>query len=170
MPIGGGGLIRPMFRALAVPASGLSAQRARIDAIAQNIANAETTRTPEGGAYRRKVVQLAPGGVGPVPVQPMIVAGEVMPGVRAGELPAPGSANGTDAIGVTVEGVAEDMTEGALVYDPGNPDADDNGYVRQSNVRLTDELVDMMEARRLYEANASVFQAVKGMLRRATEI
>ena len=165
---GVGGVVRPLFRALAIPASGLSAQRARIDVIAQNIANAETTRTPEGGPYQRRVVELAPRRVaGDAP--PQIVAGEIVPGVRAGEIPVPGQPQEA-AVGVAVEGVATDGTEGPLVYDPGHPDADENGYVRHSNVRITDELVDMMQARRMYEANASVFEAIKGMLKRATEI
>lgn len=165
---GVGGAVRPLFRALAIPASGLSAQRARIDVIAQNIANAETTRTPDGGAYQRQVVQLAPQQVDGAPAV-QIVAGEITPGVRAGEIPLPGGPQEA-AVGVGIEGVATDTTEGALVYDPGHPDADANGYVRHSNVRITDELVDMMEARRMYEANASVFEAIKGMLKRATEI
>ena len=72
--------------------------------------------------------------------------------------------------GVRVTGVAEDATEGPMVYDPGHPDADENGYVQYPNVSVTEEMVEMMEARRLYEANASVLQAVKNLLRRATQI
>jgi flagellar basal-body rod protein FlgC len=71
---------------------------------------------------------------------------------------------------VRVAGVAEDTTEGPLVYDPGHPDADTNGYVRMPNVELTQEIVEMMEARRYYEANATAFQAIKSMLQRATQI
>jgi flagellar basal-body rod protein FlgC len=64
----------------------------------------------------------------------------------------------------------QDMTEGPVVYDPGHPDANEDGYVQMPNVRITDEMVDLMEARRLYEANASVFDAVKSMVRRATQL
>ncbi|MGH7504821.1 MAG: flagellar basal body rod protein FlgC, partial [Longimicrobiales bacterium] len=88
-------------------------------------------------------------------------------GEPAGELPLP-MVDGEG--GVAVTGVFESATEGALVYDPGHPDADANGYVRMPNVSITDELVDLMDARRMYEANATVFQAMKGMLQRALQI
>jgi flagellar basal-body rod protein FlgC len=124
----------PLFATLGIAASGLSAQRLRMETIATNVANAETTRTETGGPYRRRVVEM-------------------------------------DAIdGVRVAGIAEDATEGPLVYEPGHPDANADGYVRYPNVRLTDEMVDLMDARRLYEANATVFQAAKSMLRRAIDI
>jgi flagellar basal-body rod protein FlgC len=74
------------------------------------------------------------------------------------------------ATGVHVAGVQEDTSAGQLVYDPGHPDADKNGYVHYPNVRVTDEMVDMMDARRVYEANASVFQTAKGMLKQALNI
>lgn len=161
------GRVRPMFRSLTVSASGLSAQRRRIDAIAQNIANAETTRTAEGGPYRRRIVQLE--AQGPAPVPALMIPGELWPtGKAAGELPIPPFEQ--EGGGVRVSGVVEDATEGPLVYEPGHPDADENGYVRMPNVDLTREIVDMMDARRMYEANATVFQAIKNMLQRATQI
>jgi flagellar basal-body rod protein FlgC len=77
----------------------------------------------------------------------------------------------TEALGgVRAAAIEEDPTEGPLVYDPGHPDADANGYVRYPNVDVTRELVDLMEARRVYEANATVFQAAKQLLRRALDI
>ncbi|HET9986185.1 MAG TPA: flagellar basal body rod protein FlgC [Longimicrobiales bacterium] len=160
-------MFRPLFRSLAIAASGLSAQRRRMDVIAGNIANAETTRTPGGGPYARQGVELAPAVVPTEPVAVTPIAGELPGGVAAGELPAP--ALEADA-GVEVVAQLQDATEGPLVYDPGHPDADASGYVRYPNVRVTDELVDLMDARRAYEANASVFQAMKGMLRKAIEI
>jgi flagellar basal-body rod protein FlgC len=157
--VAGSGL-RPMFRGLAIAASGLTAQRARIETTAQNIANAETTRTEAGGAYRRKVVELAS--------RPFDPEGAFVP--RADRpailLPIHPSAGG----GVDVLGVAEDTSDGPLVYDPGHPDADEAGYVRYPNVRMADEMVTLMDARRAYEANATVFQAVKSMLKKALEI
>lgn len=169
--IGGPGGIRPgmrrLFRGLDIAASGLSGQRRRIEVSAENIANADTTRTAEGGAYRRKVVGLAPGEVREPGLAGPIVAGELPVAIRAGEIPTL-SADGQR--GVVVTGVEEAAGEGPLVYDPSHPDADEDGYVRYPNVRVTDEMVTMMEARRLYEANATVFDAVKSMLRRATEI
>ena len=82
----------------------------------------------------------------------------------------PPSATPAEAGGVRILGTLEDTTDGPVVYDPGHPDADQDGYVQMPNVRITDEMVDLMEARRLYEANASVFEAVKSMLRRATQL
>ena len=127
---------RPMFGTLAISASGLSAQRFRMDAIATNIANAETTHTAEGGPYRRRTVEMQ---------------------AAAGA-------------GVDVTGISEDATPGPLVYDPSHPDANADGYVRYPNVSVTDEMVGLMDARRLYEANATVFQATKSMLKAAIDI
>jgi flagellar basal-body rod protein FlgC len=156
---GPGDVIRPLFRALAVPASGMSAQRQRLDAIAMNIANAETTRTAQGTAYRRRTVELEA-----VAALPSQQSAAVSPELR--------SAGSTlaETGGVAVVGVYEDASAGPLVYDPSHPDADDKGYVRYPNVRMEEEMIRLLEARRAYEANATVFQAMKGMLRRAMEI
>jgi flagellar basal-body rod protein FlgC len=153
--------LRPFFRSMSIAASGLSAHRARIEAIADNIANAETTRTADGTPYRRKVVELQE-----IPFQELMEE-------RSAQGPGPwveGPEAGGEVGGVKVMGVAEDATPGPIVYDPGHPDADEDGYVQMSNVRITDELVNLMEARRHYEANASVFEAVKSMLFRATQL
>ena len=114
----------------------MAVQQRFLETIASNIANAETTRTPEGGAYRRQVA----------------VAGAE-------------SAQG-DPVARTVE----DSRPGRLVYDPGHPDANADGFVEYPNVDTSTELVDLMLARRVHEANATVFQAAKNMLRRALEI
>jgi flagellar basal-body rod protein FlgC len=159
--------MRPMFRSMSIPASGLSAQRQRIDAIVSNIANAETTRTAEGGPYQRRTVNLSPATHGPDGM--FLEPGVLYPsGVEAGELPIPPFDE--YAAGVAFNGVQADATEGPLVYDPSHPDADENGYVRMPNVDLTQEIVDLAEARRMYEANATAFQAVKNMLQRAAQI
>jgi flagellar basal-body rod protein FlgC len=156
-------LVRPMFRTLAISASGLSSQRQRLDVIANNIANAETTRTEDGTPYRRRMVVLeanTPAG------QPFELSAAGVPSEFRLPTGSPLEAVG----GVRVAGIEEDVTEGPLVYDPGHPDADAQGYVRYPNVRLTDEMVHLMDARRLYEANATVFQAAKAMLRSAINI
>lgn len=107
-----------------------------MNVIAENIANANTMRTAEGGPYRRQV----------------------------------GVARRDEATGeITVERIA-DASEGRIVYDPGHPDADELGYVRHPNVDMATEMVDLVMARRLHEANATAFQAAKAMLRRALEI
>lgn len=197
--------VRPMFRTLAIAASGLSAQRARIETVANNLANADVTRGPDGQPYRRRVTvmqaatadsqlfgALTPGGMSgtvttPVPpfgagafvVPALAAAGREVPNGDRGELavpllPAPGSPfpfGRDDGLhGVRVARVAEDRTEGPLVYEPGHPDADANGYVRYPNVRPTDEMIDLMDARRIYDANATVFQSAKAMLKKALEI
>lgn len=167
-------LVRPLFRGLSIPASGLSAQRQRIDVIATNIANAETTRTPEGGPYQRRVAEMAPRQFDPRGELLALNVGAVagMPQVPPVVVPTAAQLLGaTESLGgVQVTQVVEDPSEGPLVYDPGHPDADELGYVRYPNVNMTDEMVHLMEARRLYDANASVFQAVKSMLKRAIEI
>lgn len=192
------GPLRPMFRPLALAASGLSAQRQRIETIASNLANAETTRTDAGGPYKRKVAvlqaasaegqlygaaQAVAGGVGGNVANPLPPFGG--PAFQVPQLSAAASGLGGDdprsitvpvigmddgMHGVRVAQLAEDASEGPLVYDPGHPDADPNGYVRYPNVRVSDEMIDLVDARRIYEANATVFQSAKAMLKRALDI
>jgi flagellar basal-body rod protein FlgC len=184
--------VRPMFRSLAISASGLSAQRQRLETIAGNLANAETTRGPDGTPYKRKVAVMqsatietqlfgatTPPGMGGTvsnPVRPFGNAAFQVPALSAlqgrgdsGAIPLP-LGNDDGLHGVRVAGIAEDQTEGPLVYDPSHPDADGNGYVRYPNVRVTDEMIDMLDARRIYDANATVFQSAKAMLKKALEI
>src|SRR5438270_320345 len=170
---------RPMFSALAIASSGLSAQRVRMDVIAQNLANAETVSTPGGGPYKRRVVSLeatAPETVSSstntglaAPALPSIggVPGMPLAGVMAGSTPIEMT---NDAGGVRVASIGEDKSEGPMVYDPGNPNADKNGYVRMPNVNMSEEIMDLMNARRLYEANATVFQVARAMLHKAIDI
>jgi flagellar basal-body rod protein FlgC len=128
--------VKDFLRPLGISASGMSVQQKSLEAISANLANVETTRTPEGGPYKRRVVVMEPDQKG----------------------------------GVKVARVVEDTREGRLDYDPGHPDADANGFVRRPNVDVPTEIVDLMIARRVHEANATVFQAAKAMLRRALEI
>lgn len=154
LPFAGRSADRPTphpFQGLAVASSGLAAQRMRMEITAANLANAETTRTADGGPYQRRIVTMEPTPSNAVAPQAM---GDYAPSVG----------------GVRVTGIATDTTPGPLVYDPTHPDADKAGYVRMPNVDATQELVTMMEARRLYEANATVFSATKAMLRRAIDI
>lgn len=154
----------PVFRPLDISTTGMSAQRLRMETIATNIANAETTRTEGGGPYRRRLVQMeAAQKDGIAPAYPPLPSENMQPGVSPTD---PTQHLG----GVAVTAIVEDTTEGPLVYDPGHPDANAQGYVRYPNVRVTDEMVDLMEAKRLYEANATVFQAAKQLLRRALDI
>lgn len=152
--------VEGLFRSLAVPASGLTAQRRRMELIASNIANAHVTGAGDVAPYRAREAAMTP--VEPMPT-PMVV--------KAGEIPAaalpPTSAS---APGVAVTDVVEGQGEPKLIYEPGHPNADENGYVSYPDVDITQELVALMETRRLYEANATVFQAVKSMLQKSLEI
>jgi flagellar basal-body rod protein FlgC len=177
---------RPMFSALAISSSGLSAQRARMEVIAQNLANVETTHTAQGGPYRRRVVTLepigaqsnndglstatrTPGAAGTTDGASTTTTTTGAPGVSS--MPLAQSIDGADATGgVRVASISEDQTDGPMIYDPGHPDADKNGYVKMPNVNMTGELVDLMNARRIYEANATVFQAARAMLHKAIDI
>jgi flagellar basal-body rod protein FlgC len=162
-----------MFSALAIASSGLSAQRVRMDVIAQNLANAETTKTPQGGPYQRRVVSLeavAPAAMtSTMSFDPMSAAAAMAPpGANAfGSSPIEMT---NDVGGVRVASIGVDTSEGPMVYNPGSPDADKNGYVHMPNVNMTDELMELMNARRIYEANATVFQVARAMLHKAIDI
>lgn len=135
--------------AFAISASGLRAQRLRMDVIAANLANAQSTRTPGGGPYRRRDVVLE--------ATPQSESFEDM-------LAAPSSA------AVRVVRVVEDHRPPQLVFDPGHPDADAKGYVAMPNVNVVTEMVDMMAAARAYEANIAALNATKRVLEAALEI
>jgi len=152
--------MRPMFRALGISSSGMSAQRVRLEVIASNIANAETTRTADGTPYQRRIVRIEGAEVGGIPALPDVIPAFGIPETDPSE----------GLMGVRVASIIDDQSEGPLIYDPGHPDADEAGYVRYPNVSITDEMVDLMNARRVYEANVSVFQAAKAMLRRSLEL
>jgi flagellar basal-body rod protein FlgC len=176
---------RPMFSSLAIASSGLSAQRARMEVIAQNLANVETTHTAQGGPYHRRVVTLealgaqandglatataTPAAAGTTNDTATATVTTGAPGVSA--ISNPPMVDGADPTGgVRVASILEDKTDGPMIYDPGHPDADKNGYVKMPNVNMTDELVDLMDARRIYEANATVFQVARAMLHKAIDI
>jgi len=176
---------RPMFSSLAIASSGLSAQRARMEVIAQNLANVETTHTAQGGPYHRRVVNLeaigpqtndGPGTATSTPAAAGITNGSSTATVTTGAptvsvMPIAQSIDGADRTGgVQVASITEDPSDGPMVYDPGHPDADKNGYVKMPNINMTDELMDLMNARRIYDANATVFQVARAMLHKAIDI
>ena len=129
---------------LDVAATGMAAQRLRVQLIASNIANSETTRTKEGGPYRRRdaVFQAQDMGFG----------------------------DALAAAGVRVASIQTSQEPFLTRYEPGHPDADANGIVRYPNVDLNEEMVDMMAAQRGYEANVSAMDAAKTMALRALDI
>jgi flagellar basal-body rod protein FlgC len=131
-----------------VSASGLSAERLAMDVIANNIANANTTHTPGGGAFKRQLVVFSQRPGGP-------------DAQNAGDFDFT-NADATQG-GVEVAGIVSDPTPDRLVFDPSNPDADARGYVHYPNVSVVKEMVDMMAASRAYEANVSAIQESRNM-------
>ena len=136
-----------------VSASGLTAQRLRLDVISQNIANISTTRTEAGGPYRRKTVLFEE---------------------RRSEQPfsqiLSGQTAGVTRGGVRVSRIAEDDGAFELAYNPNHPDANEEGYVAMPNVNIVSEMVNMISASRSYEANVTAMNAMKSMAVKALEI
>lgn len=137
------------FKSMDISGSGLTAQSYRMDVIAQNIANVDTTRTADGTPYQRKTVVLGE--------DSQSFASHLQ---RAGQ----------SVSGVEVTATVTDTTAGDLVYDPTHPDANADGYVQKSNVDVTTEYVDMISASRAYEANLTVISATKRMAVKALDI
>ncbi len=161
-----------IFSSFRISAMGLRAQRIRLDVAAENLANAETTRTPEGGPYRPKVVSFVtqrierprPGGGGGVSFRQLLDAQQ---GERESALsPTPASAPG---IGLDVV-VGEMRDPFVSEYAPNHPDADENGVVQRPNVDGITEMMTLMKATRAYEANATALDAAKEMMNRALDI
>ncbi|HXJ35867.1 MAG TPA: flagellar basal body rod protein FlgC [Candidatus Eisenbacteria bacterium] len=145
-------ILSPTF---AIAASALRAERMRLDVVASNLANANTTRTPEGGPYRRRHVVFTTEPIGT--------------GSDFGDTIAALGADPTRQ-GVEVTNVVDDPTPPRLVFDPGHPDANPEGYVAYPNVNPVLEMVDLMAATRAYEANVQVVNATKRMAESALSI
>jgi flagellar basal-body rod protein FlgC len=144
-----------LFSAFEISGSGLSAERLRMDTISNNIANANTTHTPEGGPYRRQQVVFSPRQAEPLFLLPFSSSG--MAQSQMGE-------------GVRVTGVVSDPSAPKMVYDPGHPDADARGYVAMPNVNIVNEMVDLISASRAYEANVNAINSAKSMASSALSI
>jgi flagellar basal-body rod protein FlgC len=142
-----------MFGAIDAAASGLTAERLRMDVISNNIANVNTTRTAEGGAYRRQMVVFAP---------------RENENTFAQVLSA--TTDASSGNGVRVVGITKDTSPTHKVYDPAHPDANKEGYVEMPNVNIVTEMVDMITATRAYEANVTVMNSSKSMALKALEI
>jgi len=120
--------------------TGMSAQRTRLNTVSSNLANAETTRTAEGGPYVRRL--------------PIFQTVEM----------------GDEGAGVEVTQIEKDPTPGPMVFDPGHPDAGPDGYVKMPNVNVVEEMVDMMTAARSFEANVQAFQTLRDMVQQALNL
>lgn len=147
-----------LFNGLNISASGLTANRLRMDVVSSNIANANTTRAElvngEWVPYRRKSVQLSQSGISPFQQQ----------------LQSAMSKGNSQVSGVAVSKIEEDQTPFVQTYDPTNAGADENGYVQSPNVDPIKEMVDLMSATRSYEANVTAMNASKSMFMKALEI
>ena len=137
-----------------ISASGLTAQRLWLDVISSNLANINTTRTAEGGPYRREQVVLSPIGNN-------YSFQDVVQGLVAQPSP---------TLGVRVSQIQQDNSAGRLVYDPRNADADANGYVHYPNVNPVTEMTDMIAATRGYEADVTAMNATKAMALKAIDL
>ncbi len=149
-----------MFGGIDTSASGLTAERLRMDVISNNIANANTTRTPQGGAYRRRYVVFEPR---------EIQNSQSFVNYLTEAIQKKNKFRGAGK-GVRAVRIEEDTTPGPLVYDPGNPDADAQGYLQRPNVNAVAEMVDMITASRAYEANVTAINAAKSMASKAMNI
>ena len=140
-----------IFGAIDVAASGMTAERLRLDVISNNIANVNTTRTADGGPYRRQYVVFEPR-QGDASSFSQVMSGQLQ------------------LNGVRVSGIRKDDSPLRMVYEPGHPDADAEGYVRMPNINIVTEMVDMMTASRAYEANVTSVNVAKSMMLKALEI
>ena len=137
-------------------ASGLTAERLRMDVISNNIANSNTTRTDRGGAYHRRFVVFEPRTREPKTFEKVLMQAVGL-SRQTGE-------------GVRAVSIMEDPTQGPMVYEPEHPDANAEGYVERPNVNTVNEMVDMITAQRAYEANATAITALKTMITKTFEI
>ena len=140
-----------LFDAIGIAGSGLTADRIRMDVTAENLANAQTTRGPGGQPYRRQVVvlqQISPGGEG-------------FNGALSGALQQAGPSE--PAGGVQVAGIASDATPDQQLYDPGNPEANPQGYVKMPNVSTVTEMTDLIAESQAYQSDVTAMQTAKSM-------
>lgn len=142
-----------VFGAFDISSSGMTAQRLRTDIISQNIANANSTRDADGNIYKRKTVVF--GEKNFVTFEDSLISA---------------SGPGRTGKGVKVTGIVEDQSEGAKVYDPSHPDADEDGYVTYPNVNTVTEMTNLIDASRAYEANVTALNASKSMTLKALDI
>jgi len=139
-----------LFSAISVGASGMAAQRARAELLVENLANAETTRTPEGGPYRRKDAVFESADI----ASPFASVFDTQ----------------VHGAGVAVSAIVTDTSDPERRYMPGHPDADPDGYVAFPHVNPAEDMVDLMGAARGYEANVAAISAVKDMLQKSIDL
>ena len=149
-----------IFNSMQINASGLNLERLKMDTISTNIANANTTRTEEGGPYRKKEVLF----------RENLIRKEGQLRSNIGSRRLVGRKDINKSYGVSVVGIREDLENDQFIYDPNHPDADEDGYVETSNVNVVDEMIDLLRVQRSYEANVTALNTSKNILKKALEI
>jgi flagellar basal-body rod protein FlgC len=144
-----------LFTAISISASGMEAQRSRAEIITENLANADTTRTPEGGPYKRKDAVFS--------TSPVAFS-------FSDALSSATQSSSVQNVGVTVSDITTDDRDPERRYMPGHPDADADGYVAFPRVDPAEEMVDLMSASRGYQANVAAISAVKDMIARSIDL
>jgi len=155
---------------LDIAVSGMIAQRTRADVIAQNVANAETTRTADGGPYVRQCVVFTEN-KGYESNRESLITFKTVLGEKLNELKGLAGKNGEEKQeGVLLTKIVEDETPPTPVYDPTHPDADEDGYYYLPNVDVAEEQIDMLAATQSYTANLTIFNSMKSLAQKALTI
>ena len=161
-----------MFNSIDVSASGMTLQRRKMDVVAQNLANVETTRTKDGGPYQRKRVTVSEAEES-VPFQTAMTQAKTKL-YRTDTRHIPSSPKNSKGMVELSEAKGQEIEDPAssyrLVHDPDHPDADENGFVKMPDIEIVSEMVDMMAASRAYEANTTAILTAKEMAKNALEI
>lgn len=139
-----------IFKSMQINTSGLNLERLKLDTISTNITNVNTSRTEDGGPYRRKLVLFT---------ENLVNETTKLKGTM-----------GPSSHGVKVTGIGEDASDFRLEYDPNHPDADEDGYVSMPNINMLDEMIDLIKTQRSYEANVTALNTSKSILKKALEI
>jgi len=144
-----------LFKMFSISGAAMAAQRSRLSVITGNMANAETTRTPEGGPYRRRDVIFQ--------AAPLRTEFSDLMADNSGE-------NSAEPISVEVAGIRQSNRAPKQIFDPTHPDADARGYVSMPDINVMEEMVDLLSAVRSYEANLTAFNATKSLVRRLLDL
>ncbi len=161
-----------IFRAIDVAATGMTVQRQKMDVVSENIANIDTSRTPEGGPYRRQRVVVSEANSRPSFGKEMRTAHNKLSRTNSRHIKGQStSVNSSQGINkVSGEQVQDSQSSFKLVFDPSHPDADSDGYVQMPDIEMINEMVDMIAANRAYESNIATISTSKRMLNEAMDI
>jgi flagellar basal-body rod protein FlgC len=162
--------ITPLFSGMDTSASGLAAQRRRMNAIAENIANAETTHTKDGGPYRRQATSLSADRQFALDLDASVRSNNKLSREHPNHLPGEESTGDLVSNTGVKANISQDPSPFREIYDPGHPDADANGMVKMPNVDIVQEMTELISAARAFEANVTAFNSTKGMMKKALEL